>query len=77
MDIIIDENVCEPGSELVISTWLVDDGDVVEVGMGICELMAEKAQIEFTTLYAGKINLIAKIEQPLKVGDIIATIEEF
>ena len=74
MDVKIDEEICEAGSEVVISTWLVDDGDVVEEGMAICEIMAEKAQMEFTAPAGGIIKLVAAAEQPLTTGDVIATI---
>ena len=74
MDIVISEDVCEADSEVVITTWLVEDGDVVEKGMPICELMAEKAQMEFDAPCAGTIKFIAELEKPLSPGDVIAEI---
>jgi len=74
MNIVISEDFCEVNCEVVISTWLVDDGDAIEEGMAICEIMAEKAQMEFISSVNGVIKLIAAIEQPLTVGDVIATV---
>lgn len=74
MDVVINEDFCEADAEVVISTWLVDDGDEVEEGMVICEIMAEKAQMEFESPGSGKIKIVADIEQPYKLGDVIAVI---
>ena len=75
MDVIITEDICEAGSQCVITTWLFDDGDPVEQGTPIVEIMLEKAQLELDAPASGTLRIKVQPEQPLTQGDVIAIIE--
>jgi pyruvate/2-oxoglutarate dehydrogenase complex dihydrolipoamide acyltransferase (E2) component len=53
----------------------VDDGDHVDIGDTIADIMMEKTQIEIEAPASGIIRLRAAPEQPLRKGDTIAVIE--
>ena len=75
---IIEIKVPSPGesiTEVEISSWLVKDGDFVEKDQEVCDIDSDKATLTLSAEESGKINLIAKPETTIKVGDIICTID--
>ena len=75
MDILITEDICDADSECTVTAWLFDDGDEIEQGAAIAEIMIDKAQLEFPAPVSGVLRIKVEVEQPLKQGDVIATIE--
>jgi 2-oxoglutarate dehydrogenase E2 component (dihydrolipoamide succinyltransferase) len=62
---VVDIKVPSPGesiTEVEISQWMVDDGDVVEEGQVIGEIDSDKATLELISEASGTISIIA---QPL------------
>lgn len=75
LDVIIDEGMCDQSGTAVITAWLCDDGDRVERGAVIAEVMVEKAQLELTAPASGTLHIrVSHGSQPLKCGDVVATI---
>ena len=62
--------------EGVIVSWLVSDGDQVEVGQEIAEVETDKATMPYEAEAAGKIHLRAAEGETVRVGDVIALIGE-
>lgn len=74
----IEVKVPSPGesiSEVRIAQWLVADGDMVNKDQVIAEIDSDKATLELNAEEGGKISLLAKADQEVKVGDTVARID--
>lgn len=68
--------VAESISEVTLSKWLVKNGDYVELDQPLCELETDKAAQELPSPIAGKITLVAAEGDDIKVGGLLANIDE-
>ena len=68
--------VAESITEVTLSKFLVKDGDYVELDQPICEVETDKASQELPSPVAGKVKLVASEGDDLKVGALVATIDE-
>lgn len=64
-----------PGSEGVVSTWFVADGDMVKADQLIAEVQVDKVSMEVPAPVAGTVRLLVEEEAVVKMGDVIARIE--
>jgi pyruvate dehydrogenase E2 component (dihydrolipoamide acetyltransferase) len=63
--------------EGTVSSWVKQEGDVVEEGDVIAEVETDKATMEMTSFYSGRIlKIVAQAGQPIKVGAAMAVIGE-
>jgi 2-oxoglutarate dehydrogenase E2 component (dihydrolipoamide succinyltransferase) len=67
--------VGESINEVTLAKWLKKDGDTVEQDEMLCELESEKATFELNAEKPGKISLVAKEGDVLKIGDVVCRIE--
>ena len=65
----------ESVSEVTLSQWLVEEGSVVELDQPICEFESDKATLEFPAEAAGRITFVAKEDDDLEIGALVATID--
>jgi len=68
--------VGESISEVTLLKWTKKDGDYVERDEVIAELESEKATFEVNAEKAGVLKTAAKEGDTLKIGDVLATIDE-
>ncbi len=68
--------VAESITEVTLSKFLVKDGDYVELDQPICEVETDKASQELPSPVAGVVKLVAHEGDDLKVGALVATIDE-
>ncbi|MFM6977091.1 MAG: 2-oxoglutarate dehydrogenase complex dihydrolipoyllysine-residue succinyltransferase [Sphingobacteriaceae bacterium] len=68
--------VGESITEVVLSRWIKQDGDFVEMDEIIAELESDKATFELTAEKAGTLKTIAKEGDTLEIGATVCTIEE-
>lgn len=74
----IEVKVPSPGesvTEVEIASWLVSDGDYVEVDQEVAELDSDKATLALPAEEAGIISLKAEEGDSVEVGQVIATID--
>jgi 2-oxoglutarate dehydrogenase E2 component (dihydrolipoamide succinyltransferase) len=62
-------------TEVTLSQWLKKDGDYVEMDEPICEFESDKATLEFPAEVAGILKRIAKEDEDLEIGALVATID--
>lgn len=74
-DVRIPDDCWDDDSEGAISTWFFDDGDGVQKGDVICEVMNEKVASEIEAPDSGTLNIRAQAETAVRKGDVIATIQ--
>ncbi|MBK9193788.1 MAG: 2-oxoglutarate dehydrogenase complex dihydrolipoyllysine-residue succinyltransferase [Flavobacteriales bacterium] len=70
----VDIKVPSPGesiSEVRIAKWLVKDGDVVSKDQVLAEIDSDKATLELSAEAEGKVQLLAKEDQTVNVGDVV------
>lgn len=67
--------VGESISEVTLVKWLKKTGDLVKRDEPIAELESEKATFEVNAEEAGKLETIAKEDDVLKIGDVLAKID--
>ncbi|MEJ6980637.1 2-oxoglutarate dehydrogenase complex dihydrolipoyllysine-residue succinyltransferase [Pedobacter sp. P351] len=68
--------VGESISEVTLSRWIKQDGDVVEMDEVIAELESDKATFELTAEKGGVLRTIAKEGDTLEIGAVVCSVEE-
>lgn len=68
--------VGESITEVVLSRWVKNDGEAVEMDEIIAELESDKATFELTAEQAGTLKTIANEGDTLAIGAVVCTIEE-
>ena len=68
--------VGESISEVTLLKWLRKEGEYVERDEVIAELESEKATFEVNAEQAGALKTAAKEGDTLKIGDVLASIDE-
>lgn len=68
--------VGESITEVVLSQWVKQDGDFVEMDEIIAELESDKATFELTAEQAGILKIVASEGDTLAIGALVCTIEE-
>ncbi len=67
--------VGESITEVTVSQWMVEEGDLVEMDDVLCELESDKATFELVAEQAGKVHLMAAEGDDVAVGAVICTID--
>ena len=73
-DIIIPAGLWEDSDTAVIGSWLYNEGDVVQAGAVIAEIMVEKSSYELTTPAGGTLHIGATEESEVRAGQIVGRI---
>lgn len=68
--------VGESITEVVLSRWIKNDGDAVEMDEVIAELESDKATFELTAEQAGTLKTVANEGDTLAIGAVVCRIEE-
>jgi 2-oxoglutarate dehydrogenase E2 component (dihydrolipoamide succinyltransferase) len=68
--------VGESITEVVLSRWVKNNGDAVEMDEVIAELESDKATFELTAEQAGTLKTVAEEGDTLPIGAVVCTIEE-
>ena len=68
--------VGESITEVVLSRWVKNDGDFVEMDEIIAELESDKATFELTAEKAGTLKIVAAEGDTLAIGAVVCSIEE-
>lgn len=68
-------SIGESINEVTLSTWLVEDGETVEMDQSLCEFESDKATLELPAEVAGVFTKVAKEGDDLKIGDLVGYIE--
>jgi 2-oxoglutarate dehydrogenase E2 component (dihydrolipoamide succinyltransferase) len=68
--------VGESITEVVLSRWVKNDGDAVEMDEVIAELESDKATFELTAEQAGTLKVVAAEGDTLAIGAIVCSIED-
>ena len=67
--------VGESITEVVLSRWVKNDGDFVEMDEIIAELESDKATFELTAEQSGTLKVVASEGDTLEIGAVVCTIE--
>jgi 2-oxoglutarate dehydrogenase E2 component (dihydrolipoamide succinyltransferase) len=67
--------IAESITEVVVGSWLVNEGDYVELDQPLCEIETDKATQEMPSIAAGIVHIVAQAGSTLKIGDLICKIE--
>ena len=62
-------------AEVVIGSWVKNDGDTVAMDEVLGEIESDKATFEITAEVAGVLRIVAKAGDTLKIGDLMCKIE--
>lgn len=72
--IVIPSDLWEEDNETVITSWLVNDGAVVEKGALIAEIMTAKVQYEIRAPASGTVTITENVDAVLPKGAVIGSI---
>lgn len=74
-DIIIPEGMDTEGlTEFAIITWLFADGATVKEADVVCEVMAEKVNVEIDAPASGTLKILKVADEIVKVKDVIGRV---
>lgn len=62
-------------TEVEIASWIVDNGEYVDVDQPIAEIDSDKATLELVAEFAGSITLIAEEGDAVEVGSVVCSID--
>ncbi len=63
--------------DIVISQWYVTEGDVIDIGIEVAEVLTNKASINVTSSVSGKVvELLHNQGDRVMVGDALVMVEE-
>lgn len=62
-------------TEVTLSQWLMEDGDMVNLDDPICEFESDKATLEFPAEASGQLIWVAEEGQDLEIGALVAKID--
>ncbi len=62
-------------TEVTLSEWLIGDGEYVELDQYICEFESDKATLEFPAEASGILIHVAKVDDDLEIGALVAKID--
>lgn len=62
-------------TEVTLSQWLIENGDIVKLDQPICEFESDKATLEFPAEAEGKIIHVAAEDDDLEIGALVAKID--
>lgn len=68
-------NIGESITEVTLASWLIEDGEYVEMDQSICELESDKATLELPAEKAGVVKFIASVDDDLAIGDLVCSID--
>ncbi len=75
---IIEVKIPSPGesiTEVELANWLVEDGDYVQMDQEIAEIESDKATLPLIAEKPGKIKILVKTGETVKVGTVACTID--
>ena len=62
-------------TEVEIASWMVENGEYVDVDQPIAEIDSDKATLELVAEFAGAITLIAEEGDAIEVGSVVCSID--
>ena len=68
-------SIGESVNEVTLASWLVEDGDYVELDQPLAEFESDKATFELPAEVAGIVTRVAKEGDDIKIGEVVATID--
>ena len=68
-------SIGESINEVTLASWLVEDGETVDMDQSLCEFESDKATLELPAEVAGTFTQVAKEGDDLKIGDLVGYIE--
>lgn len=75
MDVLVPVGLWDDDGIGVISTWFFDDGEPVQHGTVIAEVMSEKVSFEIVAPCSGTLRPLLAIETEVKGGQVIGRID--
>ena len=74
-DIRIPEDLWNDDDEGVISSWLYQNGDPVQQGAVVAQILLDKAQMDLISPASGVLRIVTPEEIPVRKGQIVAHLE--
>lgn len=68
-------DIGESINEVTLATWLVENGDYVEMDEPLCEFDSDKATLEFPSEVSGVIEIVAQEGDDLEIGALVCYID--
>ena len=62
-------------TEVELASWFVEDGDLVSKDQEVGEVESEKATLPLIAEQSGRITILVKAGETLRVGDVVASID--
>jgi len=74
-DIAVPHDLWDDGREAAISVWLYADGDPVEAGAVIAEIMVEKTSYELVAPSTGRLAILVAADEAVAKGQVIGRVD--
>ena len=74
-EIVVPHDLWDDGREAAISVWLYADGDPVEAGAVIAEIMVEKTSYELAAPATGTLAILVAADEAVAKGQVIGRVD--
>ena len=74
-ELAVPDHLWENDTEAVVVAWMFDEGDEVEAGDVVAEVMIEKVDVEIVAHVAGVLRQRKAVDEVVVKGDVLAMIE--
>jgi pyruvate/2-oxoglutarate dehydrogenase complex dihydrolipoamide acyltransferase (E2) component len=74
-DICVPANLWDDGRDAAMSVWLYGEGDQVEAGSVIAEIMVEKTSYELLAPAAGRLGILVPADEIVAKGQVVGRID--
>lgn len=74
VDILVPKGLWDASNKSAVSAWYYGDGDQVDQGTTVCEIMVEKTAFEVEAPISGILTITAQKEDVVAQGDVLGRI---
>lgn len=74
-DILVPQGQWEPDQEAALATWLYGDGETVQEGVTVAEIMVEKTSFEIPAPASGALSISIAEDEIVLPGQVVGSIK--
>ncbi|WP_417594898.1 biotin/lipoyl-containing protein [Parasphingorhabdus sp.] len=74
-DIVVPQGQWEPDQEAALATWLYGEGEAVQEGVTVAEIMVEKTSFEIPAPASGALSILVAEDEIVTPGQVIGSIK--
>lgn len=74
-EILVPQGQWEPDQEAALATWLYEEGEAVQAGVTVAEIMVEKTSFEIAAPASGTLCIAVAEDEIVVAGQVVGSIK--